>query len=246
MIDLQVEALVARITLSRPEVRNALDSTAWRQLAAAIAAVGQSDARALVLASGVEGSFCAGSNLEEIAQLVGSEERRAPFRAMMRDALDPLARLPMPVVAVIDGDCFGAGVALALACDIRVAGLRARFCIPAARLGVSYPPEDIARLIDCIGQGQAGRMLYEGALLDPAEALRIGLVERLSEDAAAEAERIARRITDNAPASVAQLKRIVTRAESVDEGNAGFDRLMGSDALREGLRAFREKRAPRF
>jgi enoyl-CoA hydratase/carnithine racemase len=89
-------------------------------------------------------------------------------------------------------------------------------------------------------------MLYEGALLDPAEALRIGLVEGLSEDAAGEAERIARRITDNAPASVAQLKRIVTRADSVDEGNAGFDRLMGSDALREGLRAFREKRAPRF
>ncbi|MGE4322158.1 MAG: enoyl-CoA hydratase/isomerase family protein [Sphingobium sp.] len=237
---------IARIDIARPAVRNALDRSGWRQLADAVHAAGVGGARVLILASGVDGAFCAGSHLEEMAALAGSDAGKAPFRAMMRDALDPLARLSIPTLAAIDGDCFGAGVAVALACDIRIAGSHARFCVPPARLGVSYPPEDVARLVACVGRGQAGLMLYGAAVVDGAEAVRIGLAERLVDDVLGEAMDIAARIAGNAPASVALLKRIVTGAADAVEANAGFDRLMDGDALQEGLRAFRERRAPRF
>jgi enoyl-CoA hydratase/carnithine racemase len=138
----------------------------------------------------------------------------------MRGALEPLAGLPMPVIAAIDGDCFGAGVALALAADLRIAGPRAVFAVTPAKLGITYPQEDVARLVALVRPGQAARLLYGAARIDAAEAARIGLVEILADDAAGQA---------HDPALDALF----------DAGFAGGD-------FREGLDAFRARRAPRF
>jgi enoyl-CoA hydratase/carnithine racemase len=186
--------------------------------------------------------------LREIAALADDAARRAPFRQAMRDALEPLARLPMPVIAVIDGDCFGAGVALALAADLRVAGPRAVFAIPPAKLGITYPQEDIARLVALVGPGQAGRLLYAAARIDAAQAARIGLVEVVAQDALAEAMELASTMAALSPASLAALKHAVARVPlGHDPGlDAAFDEAFAGADFREGLAAFGERRPARF
>lgn len=246
MISLSIERGVARLSITRGDVRNALDGAGWRKLADAVQDATKENARVLILMSGVEGCFSAGSHLEELAKLVEDEQGRVPFRQMMRAALDPLQSLAIPAIAAIDGDCFGAGVALALACDIRIAGAKARFGVPPARLGVSYPPQDVARLVEAVGRGHAARLLYAAETVDGAEALRIGLVEKSAASALEEAERIAAAIAGNAPQSVAVLKRLVNGEAGMEEGDRAFDALLGGDAVREGINAFRERRAPRF
>jgi enoyl-CoA hydratase/carnithine racemase len=166
----------------------------------------------------------------------------------MRAALDALAALPMPVIAAIDGDCFGAGVALALAADIRVAGPRAVFAITPAKLGITYPQADIARLVALVGRGQAARLLYGATRIDAAEAARIGLVEVLADDAHASALAMAEAMAALSPASLAALKRaVVALPQGADAAfDAGFDQAFAGADFREGLAAFRERRAPRF
>jgi enoyl-CoA hydratase/carnithine racemase len=192
--------------------------------------------------------FCSGSDIREIAALADDAARRAPFRRAMRDALEPLAQLAMPVIAAIDGDCFGAGVALALAADLRVAGPRAVFAITPAKLGITYPQEDIARLVALVGPGQAARLLYAAQPVDADEAARIGLVEVRSDNAAAAAHDLARTMAAQSPASLSGLKQAVAiaplgHAAALD---VAFDAAFAGTDFREGLAAFREKRAARF
>jgi enoyl-CoA hydratase/carnithine racemase len=186
--------------------------------------------------------------LREIAALADDAERRAPFRQAMRDALEPLAHLTMPVIAAIDGDCFGAGVALALAADVRVAGPRAVFAITPAKLGITYPQEDIARLIALVGPGQAARLLCAAAPIGATEAARIGLVEVLAEDAMGEAMGLADAMAALSPTSLAALKHAVARAPLGHDAalDAAFDEAFAGTDFREGLVAFRERRRARF
>jgi enoyl-CoA hydratase/carnithine racemase len=235
---------IATIVLDAPATRNALPMAGWQALADAVAAVAEAGPRVVVLCGGGPGRFCSGSDLGEIAELADYPERRAPFRQAMRDALDPLAALPMPVIAAIDGDCFGAGVALALAADWRVAGPRAAFAITPAKLGITYPQEDVARLVALVGRGQAARLLCGATRIDAAEAARIGLVEVLAEDAMDQA----RAIAALSPASLRALKAAVARAPLGHDPalDQAFDDAFGQQDLREGLAAFRERRTPRF
>jgi enoyl-CoA hydratase/carnithine racemase len=142
MIDLSIDEGVARLVLNRPEARNAIPADQWPRLGAAAEEAEQAGAR-LLLVLGEGESFCAGADLTDLALLAEDESARSAFRAAMRDALDRIRRLPFPAVAVIDGPCVGAGVALAMACDIRLAGPSSRFSIPPAQLGISYPQEDV-------------------------------------------------------------------------------------------------------
>jgi enoyl-CoA hydratase/carnithine racemase len=189
MIALKIDGGVARITLDRPAQRNALATDDWRLLAKTIAAVPR-DAAVVLLRSSTPGIFSAGADLRDLARLAHEPERRAPFRLAMRGAIDALAALPVPVVAAIDGGCFGAAVALALAADLRIASASSIFAIPPARLGIAYPTEDVARLAHRLGEAQAARLLFTGATIDAGEALRIGLVDAIG-DGAATAQEIA-------------------------------------------------------
>src|SRR3546814_14262073 len=100
----------------------------------------------------------------------------------MARSLTALKQLPIATIAAIDGGCFGAGVALALACDIRIAGKHAVFGITPAKLGILYPPSDVARLRALVGDGQAARLLFSGMTIKGESARQIGLVEEFVDD----------------------------------------------------------------
>jgi enoyl-CoA hydratase/carnithine racemase len=239
---------VATITLDAPATRNALPMAGWQALAATLATVAAARPRVVLVRATGAGMFCSGSDLREIAALADDAAARAPFRLAMRAALDALAALPMPVIAAIDGDCFGAGVALALAADMRVAGSRAVFAITPAKLGIMYPQADIARLVALIGPGQAARLLYGATRVDAAEAARIGLVEVVADDAHASALAMAEAMAALSPASLGALKRaVVAVPQGADAAlDADFDSAFAGADFREGLAAFRERRPPRF
>ncbi|MGN6376315.1 MAG: enoyl-CoA hydratase/isomerase family protein [Sphingomonas sp.] len=243
MIDWIIEDRLAILTLDRPAVRNAMPVTAWRRLGACIEDIAGSGAEALIVRSAVPGVFSAGADLNEFASFREDPGATASFRMAMRHAIDALARLPIPTIAAIDGGCYGAAVALALACDIRVAGQGARFAVTPARLGLGYPAADVERLAAQVGRGQAGRLLFSAEAIDAAEAGRIGLVEIVTDDAAVEASRLSAAILDNVPAAVRMLKRTI--ADPADPAHdAAFDATFATPAFAEALAAFRSRRTP--
>lgn len=235
MFDLTITGDIARLALNRPEARNAVPLTGWAQLEAALGEVEASGARVLVVSGVPGGAFCAGADISDFAGFRGDEEAAGAFRAAMRAGLDRLAGLSVPTVAVIEGACYGAGVALAMACDIRVADTRAQFAITPAKLGISYPQEDIERLVQLVGPGQAMRLLLSAAPVSGGEASVIGLVEIASDCAPQAAEALVKSIVSFDTTSLAALRRGVRLAAVGQRSEEGqdrlFDTLMASDAL---------------
>ena len=244
MFGLRIENAVASLTLERPEARNAIPAAAWRDLAAAAQEAGRS-ARLLVL-RGAGGAFCAGADLADFPAMQADEGRRVAFREEMRAALDALRDLAIPTVALIDGPCYGAGVALAIACDLRIAGANAAFAITPAKFGISYPQQDVHRLVSLVGPGQAARLLLGAIRIDAGEAARIGLVELCGDDAEAELAALAEALLANDADSLATLKRgiaLAARGISEDAGQeARFDALIGSSGFAARLEAARAAR----
>lgn len=236
MIGLEQDGAIAWLRLNRPAQRNALAVADWEALADRVEEVAASQARLLVL-SGAGGAFCAGADLSEFAELQRDEEARRRFRTAMRRAMDGLAVLPIATLARVEGPCFGAGVALAMACDIRIAAPGARFAITPAKMGIGYPQEDVARLVRLVGPGWAARLLFTGDAIDAAQAERIGLVEGVEDQHGVDALVEALLACD--PASVAMLKRGISLAlqgtSQDEEQDRRFDALLGSDALAERL-----------
>ena len=247
MFDLRIEDGAAWLTLTRPEARNAIQVAQWPLLETAVAEAETSGARILFV-RGAGRAFCGGADLAEFERMQAEAGGPAHFRQAMRKALNRLRDCPIPTVAVIEGACFGAGVALAMACDMRIAGAAASFAITPAKLGIAYPQEDISNLVALVGPGQAARLLFSAAAIDGAEAARIGLVELdAGEELAAVIAGLVEAVTANDPASLTFLKRGIRLAgsgvEQDDGQDAGFDALIGSDELLRRLARHRARRA---
>jgi enoyl-CoA hydratase/carnithine racemase len=246
MFQLSLDGAIARLRLNRPEARNALALDGWAQLADAAEEGERGGAHVLILSGVAGGAFCAGADLAGFDTFRGDPEARTRFRLAIRAGLDRLRALPIPTIALVEGACYGAGVAVAMACDVRFAGPGAQFAITPAKLGISYPQEDVHRLVALVGPAYASSLLFSAGAIDGAEAERVGLIERFAEDAAAEAERFAAAIAANDLESLRTLKRAVQLAErgvaSEAEQDRMFDDLLGSDPLFERLAAHRERR----
>ena len=246
MFRLELDGAIARLRLDRPEARNAIPLEGWSGLADRSDEAEHRGARVLILAGDPEGAFCAGADLGGFDAFRDDPRSRSAFREAIRNGLDRLRDLPIPTIALIDGACFGAGVAIAMACDIRVAGPAARFAITPAKLGISYPQEDAQRLVSLVGPGQAARLLLGAGSIDGGEAHRIGLVELFEDDPAGAAEELVRSIAANDRDSLGTLKRAIRLAASGvaqdEEQDQRFDDLLGSDAMFERLAAHRERR----
>jgi enoyl-CoA hydratase/carnithine racemase len=230
----------ARLVLDRPEARNAIPAAAWAALSEKIETVARSDVRLLVVTGG-DSTFCAGADLGDFAAMRGDAEAIARFRADMRSALDAIRALAIPTLATIAGHCYGAGVALAMACDIRMAQLASRYAITPAKIGLTFPQEDVHRLVGLVGPGQAARLLFTGETIGGEEARHIGLVDYhcMSEDAVIEM------IVANSAESLVALKLAIARAaEGVHSDlalDARFDALVGGEELARRLEAMRRK-----
>lgn len=244
MIQVGRDGAIATLTLSRAAARNALPIAGWEALAEAARDIAASDARVVLLQSDVPVIFSAGADISEFASFTETANA-ARFREAMRTAIDAIAALPMPSIAVIDGGCYGAAIGLILACDLRVAGDGAQFAATPAKLGIGYPRQDVARLVAQVGKGNAARLLFTGEIVDAADALAMGLVELRWEDPAPLARAFADRIAANAPAAMRLLKR--TLAGPGDPAlDAAFDQAFAGPEFAEGHAAFRERRRPDF
>ncbi len=240
MFRLDRDDACARLTLDRPEARNAIPSAGWAALAETVGQVEASDAGLLVV-TGAGGTFCAGADLADFPAMRGDAAAIARFRAEMRGALDRLRGLAIPTVALIDGHCYGAGVALAMACDLRIAAPDARFAITPAKLGIGYPQEDVHRLVELVGPGQAARILFTAGTLSAEEALTIGLVDAFRPR---EQEFIAA-ILANDRESLAMLKDAIRSAAAGVRSDGGmdarFDALIAGEEMARRLEALRRK-----
>jgi enoyl-CoA hydratase len=229
---------VAMITIDRGERRNALDIEHCESIASCILASIDQDARAIVI-TGTGSAFCAGADFAQVSD--------AAFRDALYQALGAVAGAPLPVIAAVNGPAIGAGLQLALACDIRVAGPTAQFAIPTARLGLAVDTWTIRRLVSIVGAGAASWILLASEALDAEQARTTGLAQTIGtiDDAA----RLARDIARSAPLSLAYSKGAIRSAETSGDTtplSEAFEACWRSADLQEGLRARSENREPRF
>lgn len=252
VIDCTLQGTVARISIQRPEKRNALATRHWAAVEAALDSIAHSAAQVVVL-SGSPGAFSAGADIEELGGLLNSPEAFAANNAQVQRTQLKLQRLPQTTLAVIDGVCVGGGLGLALACDLRLASQRSRFAITPAKLGLVYSPDDSRRLVNAVGMARARELLLTGRLLDAATALQWGLVNEVTEaDAliAAEASLLQSLLSTSGQAR-GGIKQVLGHlggdaAIGLAQAEAAFHRAFASDDFAEGANAFMEKRAPAF
>ncbi|MDP3907219.1 enoyl-CoA hydratase/isomerase family protein [Novosphingobium sp.] len=245
---LETDGATAHLLIDRADKRNAFNQAMWLMLPGLVAqAVADPAVRVIVLRAAGDGAFCAGADIGEMMANRDNAEWLAANQAAINAAQYELTRAAKPTIAFIDGDCIGGGCGLALACDIRVATPRARLGITPAKLGLVYPLHDTKLLIDLVGPGQARRILYTGALLDAAEALRIGLVEQLGADA----EDLIATIAGNSSFCASGTKQFVRRVldgQTDDDADtlATFAAAFSGADFHEGASAFLAKRKPQF
>lgn len=247
MIRWQVDGLVGVATIDRAQRRNALTAGACDELRGHLA--GEGGLRAVVI-TGSGSAFCAGADLgARFAQ--GEDEFRPAFERLLAE----VAGYRAPVVAAVNGPALGAGTQLVVACDLRVATRGATFGIPAPKLGVMVSPENVFRLALLVGQAHARDILLTGRSIGAGEALRMGLVHRLADDALEAALSWARDIAVLAPLTVAGHKAALNAlarhmslsgGEEADALAALEAGAFASEDLAEGLAAFAEKRPPSF
>jgi enoyl-CoA hydratase len=223
------------VTLDRPERRNAVDEAVVRALIDVHERVRAEQIGAVVL-TGAPPAFCAGADLTGI--------EGPAFAALLGRALRGFGEAGCVTIAAVDGAALGAGTQLALACDLRVVTQRARFGIPAAKLGLMVDRWTVDRLVAHVGAPTARMMLLTAAEVSASRALELGLAQRSGtlDDAVAWATEIA---TTLAPLSIAGHKQALEGC-STSAYDAAFARAWASDDAFEGPLAFREKRPPRF
>jgi enoyl-CoA hydratase len=240
------------VTLSRPDVHNALNLDAWRRLADCFLQIGADPGAHVVVVRGAgEHAFSAGADISEFP------ERRMPaatahgYNAAIAAALEAVMACPVPVLAMIRGLAVGGGCELAAACDLRLATDDARLGVPIGRLGVTLGPTEARALTRLIGSAGLKDLVFSGRLVSGAEAKSMGLVDRVvapGELVAATAE-LADRILAAAPITIRAAKLVadlpagaVTPDSLAQLEREAFD---GPD-LREGVEAFLARREPRF
>lgn len=178
-LQLALEDDVASLTLDRPEKRNALNKAMWRALPEAIA-LADTDPRIKVLVlSGSGGHFAAGADIGEFEAVYATRETAAAYSRDIAAGVDALAKLSKPTIARIAGACVGGGMALALACDLRMAAQDAKLGITPGKLGLMYSLADTKRLVDAVGGAIAKDLLFSGRIVSAEEALVMRLVGSL-------------------------------------------------------------------
>jgi len=233
------EGSVLRVTLARPERRNAFDAELIRALTEAFADV--SDARVVVLAGDGE-SFCAGADIEWQRSAIDlSYEENVEDALRLHAMLEAIDSCPAPVVARIHGYCLGGGCGLAASVDVALAADDATFGFSEVKLGI-VPAVISPFVLSRIGEGAARRYFLTGERFDAATALHIGLVHELAADLDEAVERVAGELLSSGPEAIRAAKALIRARPSGDEAAHIAAELRTSEEGQAGLRAFLEKR----
>ncbi len=250
------EPPLAWVVVNRPQAHNALNTEVWEGLAAVAMQLGDDpEIRVIILRGAGERAFISGADIGEFRAIRADSGMSASYSQVSARAWLALSTTRQPVIAMINGLCYGGGVSVALACDLRLAADHARFAVPAARLGLSYPMEGgIERLVQVIGPTHAAHILLSAQAVDAQEAWRIGLVNRVIERQQLEAatREYALAVAEGAPLTLTAHKRAIQEAmrPAAARDNEGLSEAMrkcfDSADYQEGIAAFLEKRKPRF
>jgi enoyl-CoA hydratase len=246
-------APVSTVTVNRPKVLNALDDTTLRELTDAfIALAADPGVRCVIVTGAGEKAFVAGADIAAMTEMGAAEaqafgERGHRLSAVMEGAA-------APIIAAVNGFALGGGLELALACDFMMASSTAKLGFPEVGLGVIPGLGGTQRLSQRVGVGRARELVYTGNIIGADEALRIGLVNTVSEPAAlmAAVRAVADKIASRAPLAVGAAKRALREGADLPLGQALalearlFGGLFATADQKEGMRAFSGKRLPRF
>ncbi|MBI2867025.1 MAG: enoyl-CoA hydratase/isomerase family protein [Chloroflexi bacterium] len=248
---------ICALTLNRPEKRNALSPTLLLQLTRTLTTL-PDEARVVVITGVGDKAFSAGYDLGHAlpGDIKASQGTEQDPQVILSNALQAVAGNRCPVIAMVRGVCMGAGLELAVTCDIRIAAEDARFAMPPAKLGTIYHMDGIWKFVSLMGPAAAKEMFFAGTPVPAARALQLGLVNQVVSVAELEKtmEALCQDVTASAPLSVAGTKRIINRlaatpvigAEEQRQFQEIVERVRSSQDYLEGRKAFAEKRKPEF
>jgi len=249
---------VVRLTISNPAKRNALDHPILDAISATLARLSDPAGEArCVIVTGAQGMFSAGYDIGEIPEEEFEERAERLVAHPFTEAIDALEAFPWPTLAMLPGHTIGGGLELALACDLRVALEGIKLGMPPAKLGLVYSHTGLRRFIDAIGAARTRELFLLGRYIDAQSALAWGLVNRVAAEAELESEtlELAGELAGNAPLSQLGNKRVIAALLSA-EGELPADveeelielrrASFASQDMREGMKAFAERRPPRW
>ena len=250
-----VDGAVATVEVHAPERRNCVDLATWRALPPLFAAIdADSDVRTVILRGSGTQAFSTGADIAEFDTERATAEGSRAYEVENVRAFEAVAASAKPVIAMIHGFCFGAGVGLAASCDLRIAADDAVFAVPAALLGVGYPPAALASLVALAGPEAVKRLFFSAGRIDARRALACGLVGEVTPKAELEerVQALAGAIAAGAPMTILAAKRAIDAAAGLPGALAAealqalADACFASEDYAEGRAAFRDKRKPIF
>jgi len=241
---------VATVTFNRPEARNAMTWEMYDGLVAACERIDASeDIRVAVLRGAGGKAFVAGTDITQFLQFQTAEDGLA-YERRIEAVLDRLEQVRVPTIAVVDGYAVGGGLSLAAACDMRICTPGAKFGLPVARtLGNCLSMRTYARLVDLVGSARALHLVYTAGFIPADEALAAGLAtEIVTADLDARVRELCAELSGRAPLTLWATKQAVRRLRDsrLPNGEDLVAACYGSDDFHEGVRAFVEKRPPRW
>ena len=249
---ISVAARIAVLTVNRPDKLNALNRATIDELDRAIDELVSSPDVAGIIVTGAGRAFVAGADIAELAALDSAGAHALSVRG--QEVFARFEASPKPVIAAVNGFALGGGCELAMACHVRIAADTAKFGQPEVKLGFIPGYGGTQRLPRLVGPGHAAQLLLTGEIIDAAEALRIGLVNRVVPvaDLMSATEGLLQQMIANAPVALARILDAIRRAADAPSSatynleSATFSELADTEDAREGTAAFLEKRAPRF
>lgn len=249
------EGSTLHIRFNNPARHNALSVDMWEAVPALLSQAATDPALRLVVFSGAgDKAFVSGADISQFEDQRAQREAVTRYEEMAEAALMAIQDCPLPTLSCIRGWCIGGGVNVAIACDLRIASADAVFSVPAARLGLGYRYSAMKNLVDLIGPGAAKDLFFTARRIDAAEALRLGLINRVAatENLPALLAEYTQALADNAPLTVRAGKAITAQ---VLKASPEVDRAMCQRLIRacfdsadytEGRTAFMAKRKPVF
>jgi len=245
---------IAKLTINRPEVRNALNAATRQEIRNAIGEIEKDgDVRVVIITGAGEKAFVSGADITAFkdATPIIMEESASTLGQQLFSNIENLS---VPVIAMINGFCLGGGLELAMCCDIRIASDNAKFGQPEINIGLFPGAGGTQRLPRLIGWGKAKELIYTGKIIDAAEAERISLVDKVvpQEKLGEEVNQLAETIASKSPLIIKLVKKVINRGMYTDLAaglayeKANFALCFATEDHIEGVTAFLEKRKPEF